>query len=133
MNSWVCEETVVHMRSRTASFLALLRLLEMSGWWWPPQVFQVVAVVGVTATCDGQFGIYIPLLPLPWNHALFFYKGIALYDCHKDAAPKKLETDMKQEKLLMQDPRPGPGRRKDARADRLFTSAPLSAEHISLE
>ncbi|KAF0045341.1 hypothetical protein F2P81_001870 [Scophthalmus maximus] len=42
-----------------------------NGWSWPPQAFQVFGwlVYGYFAIVD--FGIYIPLLPLPWNHVLY--------------------------------------------------------------
>ncbi|XP_008321548.1 palmitoyltransferase ZDHHC11 isoform X2 [Cynoglossus semilaevis] len=49
----------------------------MNGWSWPPQVFQVLGwlVFGYLAVVS--FGIYIPLLPRPWNHVLYSLMGIA--------------------------------------------------------
>ncbi|XP_035466223.2 palmitoyltransferase ZDHHC11 [Scophthalmus maximus] len=48
-----------------------------NGWSWPPQAFQVFGwlVYGYFAIVD--FGIYIPLLPLPWNHVLYSLTSIA--------------------------------------------------------
>ncbi|KAM8871243.1 palmitoyltransferase ZDHHC11 isoform 2-T2 [Spinachia spinachia] len=48
-----------------------------NGWSWPPQAFQVVGwlVLGYLATVS--FGIYIPLLPLPWKLVVYALTGIS--------------------------------------------------------
>ncbi|XP_075965028.1 palmitoyltransferase ZDHHC11 isoform X1 [Anarhichas minor] len=49
----------------------------MNGWSWPPQAFQVVGWLVFGYLTIVSFGIYIPLLPLPWNHVLYALTGIA--------------------------------------------------------
>lgn len=49
----------------------------MNGWSWPPQVAQVIGWVVFVYLAIVSFGIYIPLLPLPWNHVVYALTGIA--------------------------------------------------------
>lgn len=42
-----------------------------NGWSWPPQVFQVIGWLVYSYLAIVSFGIYIPLLPLPWNYVLY--------------------------------------------------------------
>ncbi|XP_068614331.1 palmitoyltransferase ZDHHC11 [Brachionichthys hirsutus] len=43
----------------------------VNGWSWPPHPFQVLAVLLYGYVCVVSFGIFIPLLPLPWNYAAY--------------------------------------------------------------
>ena len=43
----------------------------INGWSWPPQAFQVVAWLFYSYLAIVSFGIYIPLLPPPWNHVVY--------------------------------------------------------------
>lgn len=43
----------------------------VNGWSWPPQVFQVMAWLLYAYLAVVGFGVYIPLLPLPWSHVLY--------------------------------------------------------------
>ncbi|KAF3691858.1 putative palmitoyltransferase ZDHHC11 [Channa argus] len=49
----------------------------MNGWSWPPQVFQVVGWMVYSYIAIVSFGIYIPLLPLPWKHVVYALMGLA--------------------------------------------------------
>ncbi|KAM9353976.1 palmitoyltransferase ZDHHC11 [Symphorus nematophorus] len=49
----------------------------MNGWSWPPQAFQVVGWLMFSYLAIVSFGIYIPLLPLPWNHVAYALTGVA--------------------------------------------------------
>uniref|UniRef100_A0A8C9XRE3 Palmitoyltransferase n=1 Tax=Sander lucioperca TaxID=283035 RepID=A0A8C9XRE3_SANLU len=49
----------------------------INGWAWPPQAFQVVGWMVYSYLAIVSFGIYIPLLPLPWNHVLYALTGVA--------------------------------------------------------
>ncbi|KAJ4931514.1 hypothetical protein JOQ06_025809 [Pogonophryne albipinna] len=49
----------------------------MNGWSWPPQAFQVVGWLVYSYLGIVSFGIYIPLLPPPWNHVVYSVIGIA--------------------------------------------------------
>lgn len=49
----------------------------MNGWSWPPQAFQVIAWLVFVYFGTVSFGIYIPLLPQPWNHVAYALTGIA--------------------------------------------------------
>ncbi|XP_070691961.1 palmitoyltransferase ZDHHC11 isoform X2 [Pempheris klunzingeri] len=49
----------------------------MNGWSWPPQVYQVVGWLLYSYLTIVSFGIYIPLLPLPWKHVVYALMGIA--------------------------------------------------------
>lgn len=42
-----------------------------NGWSWPPQAFQVVGWSVYSYLTIVSFGIYIPLLPLPWKHVVY--------------------------------------------------------------
>lgn len=42
-----------------------------NGWSWPPQAFQVVGWLVYSYLTIVSFGIYIPLLPLPWKHVVY--------------------------------------------------------------
>lgn len=50
----------------------------INGWAWPPQAFQVVGWMVYSYLAIVSFGIYIPLLPLPWNHVLY---AVSLTNC----------------------------------------------------
>ncbi|KAJ0000343.1 hypothetical protein NQD34_012185, partial [Periophthalmus magnuspinnatus] len=52
----------------------------MNGWSWPPQVAQVIGWLMFIYMAIVSFGIYVPLLPPPWNH-LFCYYDCALTLC----------------------------------------------------
>lgn len=43
----------------------------MNGWSWPLQPFQVLAWILYSYLAIVSFGIYIPLLPLPWKQLIF--------------------------------------------------------------
>lgn len=43
----------------------------MNGWSWPPQALQVIGWLVYSYLAIVSFGIYIPLLPLPWNHVVY--------------------------------------------------------------
>lgn len=43
----------------------------MNGWSWPPQAFQVAGWLVCSYLAVVSFGIYIPLLPLPWKHVAY--------------------------------------------------------------
>ncbi|KAF7669464.1 hypothetical protein LDENG_00186280 [Lucifuga dentata] len=49
-----------------------------NGWSWPPNGFQIVAWLLLSYFSIVSFGIYIPLLPLPWNYASYGVIGIVL-------------------------------------------------------
>ncbi|XP_042279873.1 palmitoyltransferase ZDHHC11 [Thunnus albacares] len=49
----------------------------MNGWSWPPQAFQVIGWLVYSYFAIISFGIYIPLLPLPWNHVVYTLMGLA--------------------------------------------------------
>ncbi|XP_062278996.1 palmitoyltransferase ZDHHC11 [Scomber scombrus] len=49
----------------------------MNGWSWPPQAFQVIAWLLYSYFAIVGFGIYTPLLPLPWNHVVYALMGLA--------------------------------------------------------
>ncbi|XP_062254457.1 palmitoyltransferase ZDHHC11 isoform X2 [Platichthys flesus] len=53
------------------------KLPRMNGWSWPPQAFQVAGWLVYSFFAIVGFGIYIPLLPLPWNQVLYSLTGIA--------------------------------------------------------
>ncbi|KAM9806977.1 palmitoyltransferase ZDHHC11 [Syngnathus typhle] len=48
-----------------------------NGWTWPPQIFQVIAWLLYNYLAVVAFGMFIPLLPLPWNHVLYTFTGLA--------------------------------------------------------
>ncbi|KAM9852640.1 palmitoyltransferase ZDHHC11 isoform 2-T2 [Aulostomus maculatus] len=47
-----------------------------NGWSWPLQVFQVVGWLLYCYLAVVSFGIYIPLLPRPWNHVGYALTGL---------------------------------------------------------
>ncbi|XP_036929143.1 palmitoyltransferase ZDHHC11 isoform X3 [Acanthopagrus latus] len=49
----------------------------INGWSWPPQAFQVVAWLFYSYLAIVSFGIYIPLLPPPWNHVVYALMAVA--------------------------------------------------------
>lgn len=49
----------------------------VNGWSWPPQAFQVIAWLVFLYFGTVSFGIYIPLLPWPWNHVAYALTGVA--------------------------------------------------------
>lgn len=51
--------------------LVLSKPPRVNGWSWPPQVFQVVGWLLYGYLAVVGFGVYIPLLPLPWSHVLY--------------------------------------------------------------
>ncbi|XP_042346077.1 palmitoyltransferase ZDHHC11 [Plectropomus leopardus] len=48
----------------------------MNGWSWPPQAFQVIGWLVYSYLAIVSFGIYIPLLPLPWSYVVYALTGI---------------------------------------------------------
>ncbi|XP_034030852.1 probable palmitoyltransferase ZDHHC11 [Thalassophryne amazonica] len=64
------------MRDSSTNDLVPSKPPRVNGWLWPPQIFQVVAwLVYLFLTVVG-FGIYIPLLPLPWTQVAYALIGI---------------------------------------------------------
>ncbi|CAN9514286.1 unnamed protein product [Ophioblennius macclurei] len=51
----------------------------MNGWSWPPQLFQVIGWLVYSYLAIVSFGIYIPLLPQPWNHVAYALMGVAFF------------------------------------------------------
>nr|XP_020468492.1 probable palmitoyltransferase ZDHHC11 [Monopterus albus] len=49
----------------------------MNGWSWPPQAFQLSTWLVYSYLSIVNFGIYVPLLPLPWNHVVYALGGIS--------------------------------------------------------
>ncbi|KAM4601050.1 palmitoyltransferase ZDHHC11 [Polymixia lowei] len=49
---------------------------KINGWSWPPQAFQVVGWLVFSFLTVVGFGVYIPLLPPPWNHAAYVLTGV---------------------------------------------------------
>ncbi|KAG7242092.1 hypothetical protein INR49_024138 [Caranx melampygus] len=56
------------MQASSRNELVSSKPARMNGWSWPPQAFQVVGWLVFIYLAIVSFGIYIPLLPLPWNH-----------------------------------------------------------------
>ncbi|XP_068180448.1 palmitoyltransferase ZDHHC11 [Antennarius striatus] len=48
-----------------------------NGWSWPPQAVQFIAVLLYSYLAIVSFGIFIPLLPPPWNHVLYTLTALA--------------------------------------------------------
>ncbi|XP_028326901.1 palmitoyltransferase ZDHHC11 isoform X2 [Gouania willdenowi] len=46
-----------------------------NGWSWPLQVFQLIGWLVYSYIAIVSFGIYIPLLPPPWNHVAYALTG----------------------------------------------------------
>ncbi|XP_075884012.1 palmitoyltransferase ZDHHC11 isoform X1 [Nelusetta ayraudi] len=57
--------------------LVLSKPPRVNGWSWPPQVFQVVGWLLYGYLAVVGFGVYIPLLPLPWSHVLYAITAVA--------------------------------------------------------
>ncbi|XP_061918973.1 palmitoyltransferase ZDHHC11 [Entelurus aequoreus] len=49
----------------------------VNGWTQPPQFFQITAWLVYNYLVIVSFGIFIPLLPPPWNHVLYALSGLA--------------------------------------------------------
>ncbi|KAF3839831.1 hypothetical protein F7725_018548 [Dissostichus mawsoni] len=56
------------MHGSSKNELAPSKPPRMNGWSWPPQAYQVVGWLVYSYLGIVSFGIYIPLLPPPWNH-----------------------------------------------------------------
>ncbi|XP_059195742.1 palmitoyltransferase ZDHHC11 [Centropristis striata] len=65
------------MRGSSKNELVPSRPPRVNGWSWPPQAFQVVGWLVYSYLAIVSFGIYVPLLPLPWNHVVYTLTGIA--------------------------------------------------------
>ncbi|XP_044063332.1 palmitoyltransferase ZDHHC11 isoform X2 [Siniperca chuatsi] len=65
------------MRGSSRNELVPSKSPRMNGWSWPPQAFQVIGWLLYSYLAIVSFGIYIPLLPLPWNHVVYALTGIA--------------------------------------------------------
>ncbi|XP_029307527.1 palmitoyltransferase ZDHHC11 isoform X2 [Cottoperca gobio] len=65
------------MRGSCSNELVPSKPPRMNGWSWPPQAFQVVGWLVYSYLCIVSFGVYIPLLPPPWNHVVYALTGIA--------------------------------------------------------
>ncbi|XP_068426291.1 palmitoyltransferase ZDHHC11 isoform X2 [Clinocottus analis] len=65
------------MRGSSKNELVPSKPPRMNGWSWPPQAFQVVGWLVYSYLAIVSFGIYIPLLPPPWNHVVYALTGIA--------------------------------------------------------
>lgn len=50
----------------------------VNGWTCPPQVNQVTGWLVLSYLATVSLGIFIPLLPLPWNYALYTLTGVLL-------------------------------------------------------
>ncbi|XP_030014466.1 palmitoyltransferase ZDHHC11 [Sphaeramia orbicularis] len=50
---------------------------KMNGWTWPPRPTQVIGWLVFSYLAIVSFGIFIPLLPPPWNHVVYTLMGIA--------------------------------------------------------
>ncbi|XP_008283907.1 palmitoyltransferase ZDHHC11 [Stegastes partitus] len=64
------------MRGNSRNELVPSKPPRMNGWSWPPQAFQVVGWLAYSYLAIVSFGIYIPLLPVPWNHVTYALMGI---------------------------------------------------------
>lgn len=56
------------MSGSSRTELILSKPPRANGWSWPLQPFQVLAWLLYAYLAIVSFGIYIPLLPGPWNH-----------------------------------------------------------------
>lgn len=75
----------------------------MNGWSWPPQVAQVIGWVVFVYLAIVSFGIYIPLLPLPWNHVVY---AVSLTPCERLLLWMNVKTEMGLSDLITeQNPR----------------------------
>ncbi|KAM3873360.1 palmitoyltransferase ZDHHC11 [Diretmus argenteus] len=64
------------MRGSSRNELVPSKPPKVNGWSWPPQAFQVVGWLVYSYLAVVGFGVYIPLLPPPWNHAAYALTGI---------------------------------------------------------
>ncbi|XP_076009992.1 palmitoyltransferase ZDHHC11 isoform X2 [Genypterus blacodes] len=64
------------MRGSSRNELVPSKPPRINGWSWPPQAFQVVAWIVFAYFGVVIFGIYIPLIPLPWNHVAYGLTGV---------------------------------------------------------
>ncbi|XP_077384255.1 palmitoyltransferase ZDHHC11 [Festucalex cinctus] len=67
------------MHGSSRSELVSSKTPRVNGWTWPPQVFQVIAWLMYNYLAVVAFGMFIPLLPLPWNHVLYTLTGLAFF------------------------------------------------------
>ncbi|XP_045900024.1 palmitoyltransferase ZDHHC11 isoform X1 [Micropterus dolomieu] len=65
------------MRSSGGNELVPSKPPRMNGWSWPPQAFQVFGWLLYSYLAIVSFGIYIPLLPLPWKHVVYALMAVA--------------------------------------------------------
>ncbi|XP_019729203.1 palmitoyltransferase ZDHHC11 isoform X2 [Hippocampus comes] len=65
------------MQGSSRNELVSSKTPRVNGWTWPPQVFQVIAWLLYNYLAVVAFGMFIPLLPLPWNHVLYTFTGLA--------------------------------------------------------
>ncbi|XP_051263412.1 palmitoyltransferase ZDHHC11 [Dicentrarchus labrax] len=65
------------MRGTSRNELVPSKPPRMNGWSWPPQALQVVGWLLYSYLAIVSFGIYIPLLPPPWNHVTYALTAIA--------------------------------------------------------
>ncbi|XP_033497312.1 palmitoyltransferase ZDHHC11 [Epinephelus lanceolatus] len=65
------------MRGGSKNELVPSKPPRMNGWSWPLQAFQVGGWLVYSYLAIVSFGIYIPLLPLPWSHVVYALAGIA--------------------------------------------------------
>lgn len=49
---------------------------QVNGWTCPPQVNQVTAWLVLSYLAIVSLGVFLPLLPLPWNYALYMLTGV---------------------------------------------------------
>ncbi|XP_034554185.1 probable palmitoyltransferase ZDHHC11 [Notolabrus celidotus] len=64
------------MRGNSRNELVPSKPPRVNGWSWPPQAVQVAGWLVYGYFAIVSFGIYIPLLPSPWNHVLYALTGI---------------------------------------------------------
>ncbi|KAM6994635.1 palmitoyltransferase ZDHHC11 isoform 1-T1 [Tautogolabrus adspersus] len=64
------------MRGSSRNELVPSKPPRVNGWSWPPQAFQVASWLVYSYLAIVSFGVYIPLLPSPWNHVLYTLTGI---------------------------------------------------------
>ncbi|XP_041649679.1 palmitoyltransferase ZDHHC11 [Cheilinus undulatus] len=64
------------MRGSSRNELVPSKPPRVNGWSWPLQAFQVAGWMVYSYLAIVSFGIFIPLLPVPWNHVLYALTGI---------------------------------------------------------
>ncbi|XP_054639198.1 palmitoyltransferase ZDHHC11 isoform X2 [Dunckerocampus dactyliophorus] len=65
------------MRGGSRNELVPSKTPRVNGWTWPLQLFQVIAWLVYNYLAIVSFGIFIPLLPLPWKHVLYALSALA--------------------------------------------------------